>query len=305
VQNKKVSAILSLDATAEVAVAPYLQSARVPLLGVTFTPTVAENPNVFNVTTGVGSFVQGVVAAAKLEGATKFGLLYCNESPACAASAPIYEQYAPTLDMEFTGKLGVDGDAPNYTAPCLSLIEKGTDFIELDTSGAGQARIAADCVAQGYRGAFGGVASTFTPEIYKDIAGSTWIGSLNSFPWWVDAAPVVEYRDAIAKYDSSLNYNGSAPSAAWTSLQLFAKAMENADDVSAAGVTEAMGTIKDETLGGLLASPVTLDPTKPTVSPTCFWAVKYVAGEETPTVIGEGDSGNGATDGLESTCLSS
>lgn len=303
VKNEKVSAIMTLDTQAESSVAPYLQTAKIPLLGINFNPAVTELPNVYNVNSSVAGFSRGTVLAAQLEGKTTMGSLYCSEAPSCATAAGIYEKVGASLDVDFVGGLAVDATAPNYTAPCLTLMQKGVDYIEVDQSTAAQVRIAGDCVKQGFDGVFGVVGSTVDIESYSTVKGATFAGSINAFPWWVDEPPVVEYRDALAKYDSSIKYGASAPAAAWTTLQLFAKAMADADDTSPAGVTKALGSVKDETLDGLLASPVTLEPNAPTESPACFWLFKYTAGDENPTLLKGQKPGNGETGDLASSCI--
>lgn len=303
VKNEKVSAVMTLDTQAESSVAPYLQTAKIPLLGINFNPAVTKLPNVYNINSSVAGFSRGTVLAAQLEGKSTMGSLYCSEAPSCATAAGIYEKVGASLDIDFVGGLAVDATAPNYTAPCLTLMQKGADYIEVDQSTAAQVRIAADCVKQGFDGVFGAVASTVDIESYRAVKGATFAGSLNAFPWWVDEPPVVEYRDALKKYDPSIKYEASAPAAVWTTLQFFAKAMANADDTTPTGVAKALGSVRDETLDGLLAAPVTLKPNAPTESPACFWLFEYKAGDENPTLLKGQKSGNGETGDLASSCI--
>ena len=50
-----------------------------------------------------------------------------------------------------------------------------------------------DCDTQGYTGYFGASGSSVTADLY-DTPGIKLAGGLNAFPWWVDDAPVQQYR---------------------------------------------------------------------------------------------------------------
>jgi len=68
---------------------------------------------------------------------------------------------------------------------------------------------------------------------------------------------------------------------------------------------EAYDSLKGETLHGLLPQPMTYTVGKPAPKVTCFWIFAYTAGKNGFTALHQGPSGNGATDGLRSSCLNS
>jgi len=306
VENDKVAAVMNLDNQAASSVAQYLQDKGVPMLGTIFDQAFVDKPNITYVTTSVTGYSRGAVLAAKLEGA-KFGVMYCTESPACASAADIYESAASDIGVDFAGKTPINGSAPNYTAQCLSLMGEGADYIEVDTAAAVQVRVAADCLNQGYEGVFGGTSSTVVLSEYAKVKGSTWMGTLDAFPWWVDSPAVNAYRDAMAEYGPDVKYESASASSVWTQLQLFAKALgENpgsGDTPTPEDVIAAYGKVKDETLDGLLAQPVTITEGEPVEAPTCSWIFKYTAGDEQPTILHpDGPSGNDQDGALASSC---
>src|SRR5256884_3604813 len=52
------------------------------------------------------------------------------------------------------------------------------------------------CKTQGYLGYFGASATSVTAALYN-TRGIKLAGGLNAFPWWVDDAPVKNFRDAM------------------------------------------------------------------------------------------------------------
>jgi branched-chain amino acid transport system substrate-binding protein len=99
-------------------------------------------------------------------------------------------------------------------------------------------------------------------------------GGLNAFPWFIDDPLVTEYLDAMkAGGVSDDGINDPTATGMWSVLQLFAKANASLIDAPTAADTLAnMYTVKDETLGGLIA-PVTFsaDQTGPSKARNCFW----------------------------------
>ncbi|MEY3167458.1 MAG: hypothetical protein RLZZ343_1261, partial [Actinomycetota bacterium] len=105
------------------------------------------------------------------------------------------------------------------------------------------------------------------------------VGTLNGFPWWVDDAPVVEYRSVMdgAGVDPE-GYENPTATGIWAALQMFAKANATLSDAPTAAETLAnMFTIKDETLGGLV-SPTTWTEGETAPPRNCWWNYSLTAG---------------------------
>ena len=112
----------------------------------------------------------------------------CAEVPACAEAGKLYEPVAPTLGLEYVGLVTVGAADPSYTAPCLELVGKGADVINLGLAPQTGIAVIEECQLQGYEGAFAAGNNSITAPRLRGRRGLQLIGGLNGFPWWADAA---------------------------------------------------------------------------------------------------------------------
>jgi branched-chain amino acid transport system substrate-binding protein len=310
VQVKKVDAVLVLDPVSEAQVAPYLQQVNMPLLGAGYSASVYGGTlkNVFAPETGILAGNAGAAVAAKAVGAKVFGDVYCAEAPVCAQVSPILSAGAKSQGIQYSGGLSVSASAPDYTAQCLQLMSKGTDFLLLTLTSATGARVASDCLKQGYKGAFGAISGTVVLKDLSNASGATFAGILNSFPWWLNDPAVVAYRSAMEKYEPGADYKGATQTAVWANLELLGKALSTVSASTAITPTvviDAYGQVKSETLSGLLPAPVTYTAGEPAKPLNCFWLYMYKAGAADPTILpAQGASGNGQSGDLATSCYS-
>jgi len=78
--------------------------------------------------------------------------------------------------------------------------------------------------------------------------------------------------------------------AAYATMELFKKALTSRDAglpdrPTRADVVRAYGTIREETLDGLLPQPITFKPDEPQDLVNCFWLATYDGGEFTGTEL--------------------
>lgn len=209
--------------------------------------------------------------------------------------------------FHYVGLIKVASTATDFTAQCLAMKQDGADYIYMAVAPQGAARLMQQCIQQGYTGLFSAEASSFLPALYSPIKGLTMVGTLNGFPWWVNSAPVETYRSAMTKYvSSSVDWQTSASTATWASLELLGTALSShTGDVTRQTILDAMYSIKDQTLGGLLPQPVTYTAGQAAAAVNCFWQFKFVSGETNPILIPPtGTSGNGASGDLATACQS-
>lgn len=306
VQNDKVAAMIITDAVAEPAISTYLATTDVPLLGVIFEPGVAgTRTNTFAATTAVEHYLAGPMIAAKEAGATHFGSVYCAEAPVCAQTINFYKAGSRATGLNFAGGVAVSASAPSFTAPCVDLMSKGVDYIELDLAPATTVSVVKACLQQGYKGTFGLVTVAMVPKIFEAVEGAQFAGPLSAFPWWVDSPATKPMQDAMKEYAPSLDYRTNATSAVWVTLEVFREAANKVTgEVTPTSLSAAYKTISNETLGGLLPQPVSFtDGHGPSIN--CFWLYRYTAGDAQPSLLSQsGTSGNGQTGDLASTCAS-
>jgi branched-chain amino acid transport system substrate-binding protein len=283
VGDESIVAVVMVDAGSEAASLKTYSDGGLPVIGgMGYNPLVWGNlPNLFALTTTFPNVVNMQVISAKDQGATTAGVAACAENPSCSAAAPFFEAATKKLGVGFAGVVKIAADAPNFTAECLQFIDKKTDFIQLSAAGATVLRLAADCRTQGYQGFFGASAGTVTPELYNGDDEIRLAGALNSFPWFVDDEPVANFRAVMEEYGvDEETYGSPPPTATWATLELFKKTLDAneatlSDSPTRAEVITAYGTIKDETLDGLLPNPITFEANAPAKPVNCFWVYTY------------------------------
>lgn len=287
VADKSVVGVLLADAAGESTFGKTITDGKLAILGgVGYFPTVwAALPNAFGVATTFPTVVNMQVIAAQRVGAKSAGVAACAEIDSCAQAAPVFEGAAKRVNIKYTGLIKFAQSTTSFTAECLQYVNKQTDFIQLSGGGNGAVRLYHDCVQQGFSGYFGASAGSVIPDLYDADKKIKLAGGLNGFPWWVDAAPVKQFRDVMAAGKVGPDkYGNPGATATYASLELFRKALENDKaalpaNPTRADVIKAYGKVKNETLGGLLAQPTTYTADKPAQQVKCFWYYSYQDGK--------------------------
>ncbi len=286
-----VAIVLLAETTAETAIAESLSAVGVPVVGVGYNPAVwggtvnafgldcagnpdfCAKPNFFTVTTTFDAVVAEQPIGAQLAGATKVATAACAEVDSCSQAAPVFDAVAAEIGLEVGTLVKVSASAPDYTSECVGFIQEGVDFIQISGSQEMGARLIDSCLDQGYEGIFGASAGTVS-GVLLDAPGVL-AGGVNGFPWWVDDAPVADYRSIMedAGVEESAWANPTA-TGLYSVIRLVQTAIDDAADPSApvdrTVALDAMYALDGEDLDGLIA-PVTfseddLDRTRP-----CFW----------------------------------
>lgn len=307
-----VVGIVVQDSTAENAIAETITAAGIPMIGGTANGRPSDTgdahwPNTyFPTATSNPASAASTMMATAAAGLTKFSAAVCAEVPACAEAGKLYEPVAPTLGLEYVGLVTVGAADPSYTAPCLELVGKGADVINLGLAPQTALAVIEECNLQGYEGAFASANNSITAPDFEAVEGLRLVGALNGFPWWADAEPVETFRTVNETYGDGDDVRNSSATTTWSALELFRKAMgangPAADaEVTTADVVSVYQGISGETLDGLLPSPISYvaDGFQPVVS--CFWLFDLQDGVFSSITLG--DSGNGAEGDLQSTCF--
>jgi branched-chain amino acid transport system substrate-binding protein len=305
--NNGVVAIYFEDAATETVVAPQLKAANIAVMvGQSYGPTVAIQPNFFSQAISAGQGEETPLVVAKGMGAKTISAAYCAEVADCATVSQLLSAGAPSAGITFAGGLALSASAPNYTAQCLSLKAKNTQSLAIAVAPQVATRLIADCVQQGYSPKYIITQGVVNLALYQKPVGVQYGAQLSSFPWWVNAAPVKTFRAAMKKYSPSTAINNTNVETAWESMLFFKAAVMPTvnSGLTKASVLAAFNSVKNQTLGGLLPQPISYTAGKPQAVVTCFWLFKYKSGAANPTLFTQGKSGNGATNGLRSSCLS-
>jgi branched-chain amino acid transport system substrate-binding protein len=238
-------------------------------------------PGVFQDVSGSNYTIKSYVDQAKAAGATKFGWAACAEVAVCQENGDKAMDYAETQGMDAEGVQLASASDSSYTAQCLAFIQKGTDSIAFNIGYSVGVRFAADCLQQGYTGTFSVINSGFDQKAFSEVPGFKSSGGTQGFPWWSDDPAVKTYRDAMTKYSPDGTFSSGNSTSIWSSFELFKKALETAkpSDITRATVMDAMYTVKDETLGGLLPEPITFTKGQPSTAVGCSWFFNYNSDE--------------------------
>jgi branched-chain amino acid transport system substrate-binding protein len=303
VETDKVSLIISADATSDIAGGAYLAQSGVPVMGFGYvSPPWGKATNYFSTSAVDPVINQMQPITAKAVGATAFAAAACAEVTSCSSAAPFYQPAATAAGIKYNGLVTASSSAPSYTAVCLKFQQEKTDFVEAVFASAPTIHLANDCNQQGYTGWFGVAGGSAVASVFESVSGLKLAGSLYAFPWFSTAAPVVLFRSVMDKYNAGHNYQNAASTAVWAALELFRKAAANiGDNVSPASVMSALDTnVKNETLNGLLAQPITFTAGQPAPPVNCEFLFKLQNGQF--STVTDGASGNGQTGDLQSSC---
>jgi branched-chain amino acid transport system substrate-binding protein len=302
VNSDKVDLLLLGDPTAELVAGKFLAGSGVPIMGFGYTPIWNTSPNFFATSAVIPLLytIQPTTAAAV--GAKAFGSIACAEVPTCSSGAAAYGPAAQAVGVKYTTLVKASSTAASYTAECLKLMQQKTDYIEATFASATVIRIAQGCSQQGFKGWIGLASGSTVAKDFKSAAGVKFAGSIWATPWWSNSTGAKNFRDVMDKYNSGNDYQDANSSALWAALEVFRKAGANlGDTVSKQTVTDALYTVQNETLDGLLPQPVTFTKGKPSPAINCMFLYKLENGSFTTATLG--NSGNGMSGDLQSSCF--
>lgn len=307
VEQDGVSAVMISDPVTESSVAGYLASKHVPVIGAGGYAAQLwdQTPGFFALTPNSGAVTQSEAVAAAAAGAKRIGVIACVETATCVQDGPPIQQATRASGASYTGVVEVSATAATYTAQCLNFMQQQADAMVLVVDVNTSVRVMQNCIQQGYSGMFTSSSSSFNPALFKTIPNLKMVGTLNAFPWWVDAAPVQAFRTAMGKYAPGTSYASSSATAVWSALQLFGKVVKGiSGDVTPASIMAGYYSVRNETLEGLLPQPITFTPGQPSPAVRCFWQFTYSSGDAEPKLLAPtGASGNGASGALATACL--
>lgn len=284
--DESVVAVVALSTATDHVVGETLADSGLPVVGgVGYHPAVwGKLKNWFGITTSFPEVVNMQVASASAVKAKTLATFACAEDPACESAIPLFEAASKSAGTTYTGSVKVAASAPNFTAECLEVIRRKADFVQMSISPAVGSRVASDCQTQGYTGYFGASATAVMAELY-DTPDIRLAGALNTFPWWVDDAPVKHYRDVMKKRGiAEEEWAQPAATGAWATGELFRKALTGqvggaSDEVSRETVLTAYGKVSNETVDGLLPQPMTFRANEPGPAVKCYWLYHFEKGE--------------------------
>jgi branched-chain amino acid transport system substrate-binding protein len=280
VENKHVLALVGISTPGGAASwASYVLAQKVPVIGgESFVPAWITSPVFFPLSTTVPQILQAQVQAAAEFGAKNFAVVHCSEQATCTGSDPIHKAMADKLGTHFLGAVAVSQAAPDYTAQCVTLKDKGAAWVELSISSVAGSHLISDCSRQGYSPTYGAAGPSWDENFRKAGETAKLQGIADAFPWFVDTPATHDFQAAMQQYGGGPASDSA--SMAWSSFQLFAKVAAGLSDTPTRDdVFNGLYSLKDETLGGLLPKPVNFTSGQPSPQIKCFFTVGVQAGK--------------------------
>jgi len=241
---------------------PYLEAHGVPVLGHIGAETQADySPAVFHPLTGADKgtawgFVLGITSQTENR---KLGILYCQEVAACTLVRDGIKRILPYKDLRDVYDAQISIAQPDYTAQVIGAQQAGVDVLVVFADTATVNRVAVSAHRQGYRPVLSAPHNVQSSELgaYDDLDGLTFYSRV--FPY--GSEPMSQYRAAIGQYQPNqpLGELGAAAYVTGRLLEKIAPLLGAAP--TSAEVAEALYSLQNETLGGLLP-PITFPRNK-------------------------------------------
>ncbi len=262
-QDKVIAFVGTYLVITTAAVTQYLDQVQVPMIGGPGGNEVEDvSPMVFNPQMGADEALgHGLLHNIVVQSdARKVATLYCREASSCGAQAKRVREFAGQYGVEVVFEAQVSIAQPDYTGEVLAARNAGADAIITTVDEASIVRIARSAKRQGYNPVLAG-SYTVNNDVLLN-AGEDAVGILGfsaTAPY--GSSPLLKpYREAVARFVPGARLAGYG-STAWVQGKLverLADVFGDKPNPGPADIIEALYSLRDETLGGLVP-PITFN----------------------------------------------
>jgi branched-chain amino acid transport system substrate-binding protein len=285
-QDHVVALVGNADAEAESAYSAYLTQQKIPVIGAEEDTAVwTSNPYFFSVDAAGDVGVNSFASVAHKLGYKKLGGVAFSNCPPCAEGITITSKLAPGLGEKLVSTQLVPFVSPDYTSTCLALKQAGAQFLFLALATSNVVQMYQQCKLQGYSPFYGLQGSVADGTLGVGASKGILVGGeMEAFPWFSKLAGAAQFRAAMNKYEPGKFYENPDATATWTSFMVLRQALLDAhigSTVTSSDVLRGLYSFKGETLGGLLAQPVTYKKATPPIDFHCYFLVSQKAGKWT------------------------
>jgi len=284
VENKHVIAFVgnSTPLTADAGV-PYLEQRHIPIVGGDLTTSQwTSSPVFFPGGTTFFSILEATLKAAHAAGATKVGVFYCVETPACETINRHVSETAARYGEQVVYTARISLTQPDFTAQCLGAQQAGAQAVWLGADSGSHERIASSCTRQNYHPLWLTSAQPATNQEAQNPALDGMVAATPVFPWMVPGgSPELDaYNQAMRQYAPDVALAGFT-AIEWAAGELFRKAAAGVGTVPGSdAIFNGLWALRNETLGGL-TPPLTYAAHQPAGQITCFFIAKISGGRWT------------------------
>lgn len=283
VDQDHVAAIIDFD-TNDPTWIPYAAQHSVPVIPGTASLGSLLSPDVFPVVASPLALAYAIAAESKTYG-DNVAVGYAAEIASATQIVALLKTFAGGLGLTVSVAAKLSSTAPDYTAFCQQVKQSGATSYTLVFPTATARQISDQCYQQGIRlpqllqGPLVPPGWTSDPAFINDLAVD------GVAPFFDRSVPgVAQYRAALKKYDPSLlgsPLDNSAGAFAWAATQMFAVGAKAASGSTPTDIAQGLATVRDQTLGGLIA-PVTYTAGK-TTAINCWFTWKVGSGKLEPS----------------------
>jgi branched-chain amino acid transport system substrate-binding protein len=238
---------------------------------------------VYEINTAFPASITAWITAAQQNKLKRMVSVNFSAAPPSKQSTDLANAMAKSVGM-IASSITIDASSPNFTADCLKIIQDKADYVIFSTPPDLAGRVIGDCNTQGYTGAYGSVGGGVTSDVYTKVGNNKLIGAVWAFPWYTSSPAAKRFSSVMtANHVPTTKWQGAPGPVVWTTMELFRHTLDAnkaklGKTVTRQNVLAAYGTVKNETLGGMMPGPVTY--TKGDVSPPhCYWAYTYQNGK--------------------------
>lgn len=280
-QNKVVALMGSVVVFSIAGFRTAVEDLKLPVIGgELLAPDWNESPYLFPQGAGFFDQIVGFLKQGVELGKKKIATLYCVEVTACSEGIAYgRSEGVKKAGGELVYDSAISLTQTDFTAQCQNAKNAGADQLVLGMDGSAMTRVARSCAAIGYRPLLSGIGGTISSAQAADPNLRAYGLAVASgvAPWTETDTPGLKaFHAALTRYAPSLAPDGPAIQA-WTSGKLLEAALAGvatkarADVLTTAVVLEGLGTVRKESLGGLVA-PITFTPNqKQSVSSGCIF----------------------------------
>jgi len=210
----------------------------------------------------------------------KYAVVSCIEAQACAGIDAKAEQLAKRFNVNLVYKGKASLTQPDFTSHCLRAQQAGAEIVIPVLDGNSVHRFAKSCDSVGYHPLYTGITSATREDFAKNPLLDGYVGGYFELPWFRTDNPLIaEHLQVIKKYAPDVS-PGPQSASGWAVAKLFEIAAQNVSEPpTSASILHGLYSIRNNSVGGLLA-PVTYTESVPTAPlRDCFWAALIKGGK--------------------------
>jgi branched-chain amino acid transport system substrate-binding protein len=217
---------------------------------------------------------------AKSLGSKNVALVYCVETPICAAVGQLAKTAAPKVGVTMAYVTQTTVVQPDYTSVCLNAQKSNAPVLWYVLDANSGIRLARSCDSVGYHPKYFAIAIHTAPSM-AGMPSFDGLGSVSFvLPWMVTSNPsIATYHAVMKQYGAGVEPDGVGVSG-WTSAMLFQAAVTHtqlSNTPTSQDILNGLYALNKDDLGGL-TYPITFKKGEKPPQVACGWFVSLKNG---------------------------